>query len=164
MSGYSKKASQAEKPSSRTEPLFELPTVVKMLPLVRRIASDLLESQSEIHGLRDESCRLERLRRDLPWTERKRRYLVQETLSDVERRLRGYINELENLGVVVIELEAAQLGFPTIVNNKLAFFSWLPTEETVGHWHYDRDESRRRPVPEAWYKPLPQRQPARRKG
>ena len=84
MSGFSKKASQAEKPSSRSEQLFELPTVLKMLPLVSRIARDLLESQHEIHGLRDESARLERIRRNLPWTERKRRYLVQETLSDAE--------------------------------------------------------------------------------
>ena len=63
MSGYSKKASQAEKPSSRTEPLFELPTVLKMLPLVRRIASDLLDTQVEINGLQDECSRLERQRR-----------------------------------------------------------------------------------------------------
>jgi hypothetical protein len=164
MSGYPKKAPQAEKPSSRTEPLFELPTVLKMLPLVRRIAADLLESHSELNGLRDESGRLSRQRRDLPWSERKRRYLVQDTLSDVERRLRGYINEFEALGIAVIDLETAQLGFPTIVNNKLAFFSWLPSEESVTFWHYDRDEGRRRPVPEAWYKPLPQRQSARRKG
>jgi hypothetical protein len=164
MSGYSKKASQAEKPSSRTEPLFELPTVLKMLPLVRRIAADLLESQVEIGGLVDESRRLERQRRDLPWIERKRRYLVQDTLSDAERRLRGYVNEFEALGIAVIDLETAQIGFPTIVNNKLAFFSWLPGEESVTFWHYDRDESRRRPVPEAWYKPLPVRQPSRRKG
>lgn len=164
MSGFSKKASQAEKPSSRTEPLFELPTVLKMLPLVRRIASDLLETQAEIGGLRDECGRLERQRRDLPWNERRRRYLVQDTLSDVERRLRGYVNELESLGIAVVDMETAQLGFPTIVNNKLAFFSWLVSEETVSFWHYDRDEGRRRPVPEAWYKPLPQRQSTRRKG
>ena len=88
MSGFSKKASQAEKPSSRTEPLFELPVVLKMLPLVRRIAQDLLETQREINGLQDECCRLERQRHDLPWNERRRRYLVQDTLSDVERRLR----------------------------------------------------------------------------
>ena len=69
-----------------------------------------------------------------------------------------------NTGVAVIDVATAQVGFPTIVNNKLAFFSWLPGEETVSHWHYDNDFDHRRPVPEAWYQPLPVRTSLRRKG
>lgn len=164
MSGFSKKASQAEKPSGPMEPLFELPTVIKMIPLVSRIAADLLASRAEVIGLRAEHLRLERQRRDLSWPERRHRYLVQDSLTDAEKRFRGLVNELEALGVAVIDGDTAQLGFPTIVNNKLAFFSWLPGEENVTFWHYDGDDTRRRPVPEAWYKPLPQTKPARRKG
>lgn len=164
MSGFSKKVSPAEQPSGQSEPLFELPTVIKMLPLVSRIAADLLSNREEVIRLRAEHLRLERQRRDLSWPERRHRYLVQDSLADAEKRLRGLINELESLGVAVIDGDTAQLGFPTIVNNKLAFFSWLPGEETVANWHYDGDETRRRPVPEAWYKPLPQMKPARRKG
>ena len=165
MSGHSKKTSQAAKPSGRTEPLFELPTVIKMLPLIRRIAADLLASRDELISLRGEVIRLERQRKGLNWPERNRRYVLQDTLNDAERRARSFVIELENLGVAVIDGETGQMGFPTIVNNKLAFFSWLPGEDTVTSWHYDGDETRRRPVPEAWYKPLPQAKPAlKRKG
>lgn len=163
MSGFPKKASQAAKQTGRTEPLFELPTVIKMLPLVRQIAADLTASRVELVKFRSEGDRLDRQRHDLTWPERQRRYAVHDSINEAERRVRSLVNELENLGVVVIDVSTAQLGFPTIVNNKLAFFSWLPGEESVGHWHYDDDFSRRRPVPEAWYKPLPQRA-VRRKG
>lgn len=164
MSGFSKKASQAAKPASKSEPLFELPTVIQMLPLVKRIAADLLSTRDELIRLRGEAVRLDRDRRELTWPERRHRYSLHDTISDTERRARGYVNELESLGVAVIDVATAQLGFPTIVNNKLAFFSWVPGEESVNQWHYDRDETRRRPVPEAWYKPLTQRAAARRKG
>jgi len=164
MSGHPKKAPRAAKTTERTEPLFELPTVLKMLPLVRQVASDLNTTRDELRKLHVEGDRLDRQRHDLSWPERRRRYSVHDSINDAERRVRSLVNELENLGVVVIDVSTAQLGFPTIVNNKLAFFSWLPGEESVGHWHYDDDFSRRRPVPEAWYKPLPQRTRLRRKG
>jgi len=164
MSGYPKKASQAAKQSGRTEPLFELPTVIKMLPLVRRITADLVATQGELRTLHVEGGRLDRQRHDLVWPERQRRYLVHDTIAAAERRIRSLVNELEALGTVVIDVSTGQLGFPTIVNNKLAFFSWLPGEDTVSHWHYDHDLSRRRPVPEAWYKPLSPRSSVRRKG
>lgn len=164
MSGFPKKASQAPKSSGKTEPLFELPTVIKMIPLVRRIAADMLLAQNELRRLYGETESLDRHRRDLSWPERNRRYQLHDSIEGVERRLRSYVVELESLGVAVMDLTSAQLGFPTIVNNKLAFFSWLPGEETIGHWHYDHDEARRRPVPEAWFKPLPRSSTLRRKG
>jgi hypothetical protein len=155
MSGFPKKAPQAAKPSSRSEPLFELPTVVKMIPLVQRIAADLLSTQVELSKYHTEAVQLDRQRRDLSWPERRRRYMVHDSISSAENRIRAYIVELESLGVAVVDLTTAQLGFPTIVNNKLAFFSWLPNEESIGFWHYDHEVNRRRPVPEAWFKPLP---------
>jgi hypothetical protein len=164
MSGFSKKATSGAKPTNKSEPLFELTTVVRMLPLVKRIAADLCDTRTELVKLRAEADRLDRQRHDLVWLERRRRYLVHDCIADAERRARAVVNELESLGVAVMDLATAQLGFPTIVNNKLAFFSWLPGEETVSFWHYDHDEGRRRPVPEAWYKPLPQRSAVRRKG
>jgi hypothetical protein len=165
MSGYSKKAAQAFRPPGPNEPLFELPTAIKMLPLVRRIAEDLLEGRRSVADLRGEQSRLERHRRDLSWPERRHRYQVQDSLIDAEKRLRALTAELESLGIAIVDRATAQLGFPTIVNNRLAFFSWVPGEDTIAFWHYDGDDSRRRPVPEAWYQPLPQAKTAvRRKG
>jgi hypothetical protein len=164
MSGYSKKAPKAATSDNHSEPLFELTTVIRMLPLVRRVAEDILSIQGELRQLRAESEQLDRQRHTLAWPERQRRYQLHELISTTERRARGYVHELENLGVAVVCPKTAQLGFPTIVNGKLAFFSWLPTEDTVTFWHYDHDEARRRPVPEAWYKPITTRSTPRRKG
>jgi len=165
MSGFSKKAPKAAAPSGPSEPLFELPTVIRMLPLVRKVAEDILGVQAELRQLRNECRDLDQNRRELAWPERQRRYQLHEAIATTERRARSYVQELEGLGVAVVDPKAAQLGFPTIVNGKLAFFSWVPGEDSVTFWHYERDEIRRRPVPEAWYKPIPQRSsPPRRKG
>lgn len=164
MSGFSKKASQASKSAHKTDVLFELPAVIKMLPLVRQIAGDLSEAHVELRRLRVECRQLDRDRHNLAWPERQRRYALHDSIHAAERRVKGLAHELDGLGVSVVDSKAVQLGFPTIVNGKLAFFSWLPGEETVSFWHYDRDGDRRRPVPEAWYQPLAARPPAKRKG
>jgi hypothetical protein len=160
MSGYSKKTAQAFRPPGPNEPLFELPTVIKMLPLVRKIADDLLAGRKQLAELRSIQSRLERHRKDLSWPERRHRYQVQDSLVEADKRLRSLTTELESLGIAIVDRATAQLGFPTIVNNRLAFFSWIPGEETVTFWHYDGEESRRRPIPEAWYQPLPLAKPA----
>lgn len=154
MSGFSKKASQASKSAGKADPLFELPTVIRMLPLVRTITADILGVHEELRKLRAECVQLDRFRNDLAWPERQRRYALHDTIRDSERRGRQLVHELEHLGIAVVDTKSAQLGFPTIVNGKLAYFSWLPGEDNVTFWHYDKDESRRRPVPEAWYAPL----------
>ncbi len=57
--------------------------------------------------------------------------------------------EFALLGVVVLDPEIARLGFPTMVNNRKAFFSWAPGEDGIHSWHF-ADETQCRPIPPAW--------------
>jgi len=149
MSGYSKRASNASHKSGKAELVLDLPTVNKMLPLVHRIVADLIAAEGELGPLLWEREGLERKRRNLDWPERQRRYQVDEDVKTVEKRRKDLATELEGLGVAVIDAVHGQIGFPTIVNGKAAFFSWQPGEELVGFWHFQGDE-RRRPIPSSW--------------
>jgi hypothetical protein len=150
MSGYSKRASNSSKSSSRTEVILDLPTVCKMLPLVQRIVDELMVIEQEHSRLLTEQDSLDRNRQNLSWPERKRRYNIQDDISRAERARRDLVSELEGLGISVIDPTFGRIGFPTIVNTKPAFFSWQPGEDEVLFWHFAGDSSKRRPIPASW--------------
>jgi hypothetical protein len=61
---------------------------------------------------------------------------------DEERR------ELDSLGAVLFNPPSIGLiGFPTIVNDRQAYFSWRLGEESLNFWHFDGDEKSREPIP-----------------
>jgi hypothetical protein len=137
-------------------------TSLAMLPLVRRIVADVLRHQDRLAHLQPEHERLERRRLALVWTERARRYELEEELKATTNELRGSRAELECLGVSLLEAESGLIGFPTIVNNRRAFFSWKPGEEGLAFWNFAGDLSRR-PVPAGWTKPVKEKPPAARR-
>jgi hypothetical protein len=150
MSGYSKRASNSSKSSSRTEVVLDLPTVTKMLPLVQRIVDELMSVEQQHGHLLTEQEFLDRNRRNLSWPERKRRYDIQDDINRAERGRRDLVSELEALGISVIDPTFGRIGFPTIVNTKPAYFSWQPGEDEVLFWHFAGDTSKRRPIPASW--------------
>lgn len=150
MSGYSKRASNPSKSSARTEIVLDLPTVCKMLPLVRRIVEDLQSIEQDHLRLLSEQDLLDRNRRNLSWPERKRRYDIQDDIDRADQGRRNLVGELEGLGVSVIDSTFGRIGFPTIVNTKPAYFSWQPGEDEVLFWHFAGDNSKRRPIPANW--------------
>jgi hypothetical protein len=123
-----------------------------MLPLVSRIAQDIADCDDRLACLRVEKARLDRLRDSLAWPERARRYELNEEIATRETELRQLRAELEAIGVVLLEARTGLVGFPTIVNDRAAFFSWRPGEETLGWWNFAEDLERR-PVPEQWTVP-----------
>jgi len=98
---------------------------------------------------------LDRNRRELSWPERQRRYFLQEESARLEQKRTDAVGELKVLGVQVIDPAHGRVGFPTIVNTKAAFFSWLPGEDDVNYWHFAGDVERRRPIPASWAKEEP---------
>lgn len=150
MSHYSKRASNPSKSSGKTEIILDLPTVCKMLPLVRTVVNDLLELEKQHGNLLTEQESLDHNRLSLSWPERKRRYDIQDDINRTEQTRRSLVGELEALGVQLIDPVLGRVGFPTIVNQKSAFFSWQPSEEEVNFWHFSGDTSRRRPIPANW--------------
>jgi hypothetical protein len=130
---------------------MNLVTARRMLPLVQRIVQDILNDQQTLERLQPEQDRLDRQRRDLRWPERQRRYQLTEEIGGVERRLQEALHELQGLAVALLDPRAGRIGFPTIVNDRRAYFSWRPGEESIRSWHF-AEESSCRPIPPSWLK------------
>ena len=121
----------------------------RMLPLVQRIVEDIVTHRQALARLAPEKRRLDRERRILAWPERARRYRLQEEISLLEHELDEECGELEVLGVALFDADRGQIGFPTLVNNRRAFFSWRQGEQDLCSWHF-AGESLRRPIPVSW--------------
>jgi len=120
-----------------------------MLPLVGLIAQDVMHHHERLSRMTPEFARLEKNRRLLNWPQRSRRYQLEEEIAATQSELRTAVAELDKLGVVVLASALGLVGFPTLVNERRAFFSWRPGEEGLLFWNY-ADDLTRRPVPENW--------------
>ena len=138
----------AENPPDRSK-VFDLSLARRMLPLVLRIADDLILAEKQITGLLPEQEQLDRQRRTLAWPERCRRYRLREEIAACEKSGLQAIEELESLGLVLLDVDGARIGFPTLVNNRRAYFSWRSGENDLQSWHF-AGENLRRPVPASW--------------
>ena len=123
-----------------------------MLPLVGRIAADVVRCHGRLARLRPEQARLERRKETLAWPERARRYQLRDEAVALERELVQLGGELEALGVVLLDAVSGLVGFPTVVNNRRAYFSWKPGEDGLRFWNFAGDAVRR-PVPASWTRP-----------
>ncbi|MFQ3592092.1 MAG: DUF2203 family protein [Gemmataceae bacterium] len=121
-----------------------------MLPLVGRIADDLLTVTKRLEARRIErACLDDESRRGLSWPQRRRRYLLDEEIEYALNELRQLYQELDLLGVEVLLPENGLVGFPTLVNQRRAYFSWKPGETDLLFWQYAGDLTRRE-VPADW--------------
>ncbi len=153
MNGFTEhQASGASESAGRRDMILTWATAQDMLPLVGHIVGDIRESHHNLQKLRLEKEGLDQRRRTLAWPDRARRYEVGEEITRQEARLHAACEELHALGLTLIDVETGQVGFPTIVNNRRAFFSWRPGEEGVHFWHFAEDQARRT-VPPAWKEP-----------
>jgi hypothetical protein len=145
------RASDASENPDRGEVVLSLETVQRMLPLVQRIVDDFLVSQQVRLRLEPEEQLLDRRKRTLDWPGRQRRYRLKDEVAHAEGRMAAAVEELEMLGVVLLDGEIGRVGFPTMVNNRRAFFSWQPGEDGLRSWHFE-GETQCRPIPPAWMK------------
>src|SRR5262249_36563988 len=125
MSGFTEyQASGASEASGRAGVVLTWATAQSMLPLVRRIVADVLQHVARLGRLRREKERREGEGRSRDWAGRSRRYQLSEEILSAEAGLLEARAELDGLGVALVDEELGQVGFPTIVNNRRAFFSW----------------------------------------
>jgi hypothetical protein len=143
------RASDTPEQGGRREVVLNLGTARRMLPLVARIVADFLGLQRRRLELVLEQEELDRQRHSLAWPQRQRRYQVHEEGAEITRQLAHTRGELEQLGVVLTEPHEGRIGFPTVVNKSLAFFSWKPGDEGLRYWHF-AGETVRRTIPAAW--------------
>jgi hypothetical protein len=147
------RSSDASDKPERGDTVLSLNTVQRMLPLVQRIVDDILNNQNALKRLEPEEEVLDHNKRALTWPQRQRRYQVKEDLNRSHHDLNGALVELRDLGVVLLDLEVGSIGFPTMVNNRRAYFSWHPGEMGLQFWTF-ADEETRRPIPQSWLKEI----------
>jgi hypothetical protein len=139
----------SEMPEGR-DAILNLITARRMLPLVQRVVGDILADRKALKQLEPEQARLDRQKRDLVWQERQRRYQLHQEVAVVEQHMQDAIEELHTLGLTVLEPELGRVGFPTLVNDRRAYFSWQPGEDTLNSWQF-AEESAGRPIPPQWW-------------
>jgi len=163
MNGFTEhQASGASEASGNHGAVMTWAAARSMLPLVRQIIADILRHGALLAQLRPEKTRLDQLRLSLAWPQRHRRYQLSEEIVQAEARLQEARAELDVLGVTLVDAEIGQVGFPTIVNNRRAFFSWRPQDENLDFWHFV-ENAHRRPVPADWKEPADNRRSSKRK-
>jgi hypothetical protein len=152
MSGFTEHKSGRSERRGAVERLLTWNESQAMLPLVGPIARELRDHRKLLERLRPEAERLEQKRHNLDWPQRQRRYQLQDEIRTAEAELHNVEMELDALGVAVLDGDSGLIGFPTLVNNRQAYFSWMPDEEKLQYWNFAGDDVRR-PIPEDWTKP-----------
>ena len=130
--------------------IMTLENAETMLPLASRVAEDLKVISSRVRLLRSEKNFYDKKKKKLNWKERRRAYEVTDELYFSELTLENIMVELKAIGVEPLIPELGLVGFPTLVNNRKAYFSWKPGEPCICYWNFV-EELNRRPVPPTWY-------------
>jgi hypothetical protein len=150
MNGFTEpRASGAEERPGAGDVVMTFPASQAMLPLVGRISADIMRMHQRLAALHPEQTRLDRQRRTLDWGGRSRRYSIQEEIVGLERELTEALAELTALNVVLLDGVTGLVGFPTMVNDRRAYFSWRPGEDGLKSWNF-ADDVQRHPIPEHW--------------
>jgi hypothetical protein len=156
MSQPSDNAAKSSGSSRKRERAVDLNTAQQMLPLVKSIVEDIVDSSRKLAALVPEQDMLDSFRRDLDWKGRQRRYAVQEERSKVEQLLNAAVSELKDLGLNLVDAVQGQVDIPTRINGRAAAFCWRYGEDGLGYWHY-AGESQMRPLPNDWQSGAPMR-------
>jgi hypothetical protein len=143
------RASGASKKPGGPDNVLSLAVARRMLPLVGAIVAEIVASGRRRGRLLLEKGRLDRQRRLLDWPDRSRRYQLQDEIASEERKALEAVAELEALGLVLLDAERGRVGFPTLVNERRAFFTWQFGEEGLQYWHF-LGENMRRTIPPSW--------------
>ena len=146
-------ASDAPDSPERGDTVLSLKTVQRMLPLVQRSVTDILAKQQTLTRLQTEEELLDDSRRALAWPQRQRRYAVKDERARADHDLHAALDELKGLGLILLDPAAGRVGFPTMVNNRRAYFSWQAGEEGLHHWRF-ADEDANREIPGAWLREI----------
>ena len=110
--------------------LFTLYGATRALELVRKIVADLGGEYARVLEYQ-EILELEQSYEgaaDLPAH-------VREGFRSAVHRVRGYVKELEAVGVELRDFERGLVDFPARMNGRDLRFCWQPEEDSVQFWH-----------------------------
>jgi len=56
-------------------------------------------------------------------------------LKNISTEITYHLEELESVGCYLKDFELGLIDFPSILNGKVVFLSWMHGEESVNYWH-----------------------------
>jgi hypothetical protein len=129
-----------------------------MIPLVSSIVRDLMTLATDLDRCEEELSLLPRVG-EMDWRGRSKAYALQEQVATISQDLRNAYLELESLHLTLLNAETGMVGFPTLVNNRRAFFTFNLGEKSIANWCYACDPTLR-PVPKSWIRTVAMREAA----
>jgi len=131
-----------------TPRIFTVREAEATLPLVRRIVADLLTTYPRWKAL---VASYEVLTGPLRAGDQEPAELVKvrEAVGREAERINGYMQELEEIGVVFKGFDAGLVDFYALREDRLIYLCWQQGEAQISHWHeVDAGFSGRQPVDE----------------
>lgn len=117
---------------------FTLIEANRTLPLVRRIAADVVRTHGEARKLHAE------LTRKLP---RADRHTLSSHLDEIVCKLEGFVEELTEVGAELKDYQAGLLDFVSVHQGREVYLCWKLGEDRICHWHeLDSGFAGRQPV------------------
>ena len=128
---------------------FTLEGASRTIPLISRIARDVMAKHQELQELRDQ------YRDSLPvdsipeeTEESDDLYQLDEQQMVHMLQIHAFEKEIAEIGGVLRNAVHGEVDFPCVIDGKQGYFCWLPGDEKVAHWHEtDGDYTVREPVP-----------------
>ncbi|MEM7263179.1 MAG: DUF2203 family protein [Planctomycetota bacterium] len=118
--------------SSTTPASLTLEEIEGRLPLVRRIASDLVQTWRHVLQTRLE---LEAMQRDAADQDADAIHDLAAELDRSVRRVQGYLAEVEQLGGCFQEYRRGVVTFPMQFDGRTVLACWMSGEDRVLGWH-----------------------------
>ncbi len=131
--------------------IFSTDEANRMLPLVSRIADDIVGAYADVNeALQAYQAEETRSKAASHAEAGVREPILMERNTAVERaldRFQGLIEEIEALGGSLRDYERGSIDFYGEVAGEIVYLCWQRGEDHVGHWHQlDEGFSKRRPL------------------
>lgn len=127
--------------------IFTVDEANRMLPLVTRIAEDIVATYAEVdHSLKAyENAKAEADHDPAGEPELRR---SDAAVSEVLDRFQGLIQEIEALGGTVKDYEQGFIDFYGDVGGEIVYLCWTRGETSISHWHrLEEGFAKRRDLP-----------------
>jgi hypothetical protein len=130
--------------------IFTVDEANRMLPLVARIADDIVGTYGEVNSALkaydEEKGRASETSRDASGEAMLRRRDAE--VSEVLERFQGLIQEIESLGGTVKDYEQGFIDFYGELDGEIVYFCWTRGESRIDHWHrLEEGYAKRRDIP-----------------
>ena len=127
---------QDSEQDGQPQPRLSLADAQRMLPLVRRIAGDIVRLSSDLAERRQRFDHLT-TGRDLESRDPYSSELadVRRRLDEDRRRLDGYVSELTSLGLQLGDPNSGAVDFPSELDGRPICFCWRVGEQDIRFWH-----------------------------